>query len=127
MIKSKLAAWRGRAVLAVLVVGILAIGTAVYAQDYGLKKTAGAIGYATTGPRSEIYGLVGIIVTAFLSLLAFIFFGLMLYSGVRWMTARGNAEFATKAKENLTTSIIGITVILAAYALTRFVISRLGQ
>ena len=94
-----------------------------YAQDYGLGKTSAKLGYQA---GENIYTLLGRYVGAGLSMIAFVFFGMMLYAGIRWMTARGNEELITKAKDALTAGIIGIIVITASYGLTTFVFSRLG-
>jgi len=39
-----------------------------------------------------------------------------------WMTSGGNEEKIEKAKKILVSSIIGLTIVLAAYAITYFVI-----
>jgi hypothetical protein len=56
----------------------------------------------------------------------FVFFGLTVYSGFRWMLARGNDEFVQKAKDTLQGAIIGLVIVSLAYALTKFIFSRLG-
>jgi TRAP-type C4-dicarboxylate transport system permease small subunit len=59
--------------------------------------------------------------------LAFVFFGLTLYAGLRWMTAQGNEEMVTKSKEILKAAIIGLVIVTASYALTKFIFSQLAQ
>lgn len=126
MLNSKLQRIVGIITLSIFVgVGLLYM-TSVYADSYGLDKTAGAMGYSTNTSRSNIYAIIGVVVTAFLGLLGFVFFGLMLYSGLRWMLARGNQEFIEKAKSNLISAVIGLVIILGAYGITTFVFSRLG-
>lgn len=65
---------------------------------------------------------IGLFLNGFFSLLGIIFIGLILYSGFVWMTAKGNDAKVTKAKDNLTDSIIGLIIIIGAYALTSFVL-----
>lgn len=60
-----------------------------------------------------------------LGLIGLIFLVLTLYAGYLWMTASGEEENVTKAKNILRTSIIGLIIILAAYSITNFVIFRL--
>jgi hypothetical protein len=48
----------------------------------------------------------------------------MLYAGLMWMTARGDATKAEKAKDTIMRAVIGIIIIASAYAITSFVISR---
>ncbi len=69
-----------------------------------------------------VEGYVGIILTAFFSLLGIIAIALIIYSGFTWMTARGNEAQVTKAKDNLFTVIIGLIFIIGGYALTIFLL-----
>lgn len=70
----------------------------------------------------SVEGYVGIVLTAFFSLLGIIAIALIIYSGFTWMTARGNEAQVTKAKDNLFTVIIGLIFILGGYALTAFLL-----
>ncbi|MFA5129207.1 MAG: pilin [Patescibacteria group bacterium] len=92
-----------------------------------LKSVGGeAYGVGAEEPRSlpEIIG--GIIQTA-LSILGIVAALLIIYAGYIWMTARGKEERVTKAKETLEAAIIGLIIIMAAYAITYFVVDRLMQ
>lgn len=94
--------------------------TALATEDpYGLSATAGAAGLKTNKSLPE---LVGQIVGSGLSLLGIIFLGLMLYGGFRWMTARGDTKLVTEAKDTITNAVIGIAIVVSAYAITDFVI-----
>ncbi len=61
------------------------------------------------------------IINTLLTLLGLVFMLLMLYAGLTWVLARGNEEGITKAKDTLKRSVIGLTIILGAYALANFV------
>lgn len=61
------------------------------------------------------------VINIVLSLLGIIFILLMIYGGVTYMLARGNEEQTKKAKSLITQAIIGLVIILAAYAITYFV------
>jgi len=69
--------------------------------------------------------VVATIIKAALSLLAIIFIVLIILAGYRWMTASGNEEKIKKAQETLTTAIIGLIIVLAAYGITYFVFKYL--
>jgi len=69
--------------------------------------------------------VIGKMIAAILSLIGVIFLALMIYGGMLWMTARGNEEQITKAKSVLTSSSIGLAIILVAYAATAFIVSIL--
>ncbi len=59
---------------------------------------------------SKIIGFVGIL-----------FLILMIWGGLLWMTAAGNDEKTKKATLVITAAVIGLVIVLSAYAITRFV------
>lgn len=67
-------------------------------------------------------GSAGTIVLGFLGVI-FLFF--ITYSGIQWMTAGGNEERITKARGRMTRAVVGLIIIVSAYALTAFVINKL--
>jgi outer membrane murein-binding lipoprotein Lpp len=75
----------------------------------------------TTYDANFIASRSGQIVGVVLSFVGVIFLGLMIYAGIMWMTAQGNEQQVTKAKDLITNSIIGIVIVFAAYALTVFI------
>jgi apolipoprotein N-acyltransferase len=91
------------------------------AAIFQLNKVVPKTGIATT----DIGVLVGQGIKAALGLVGLIFFGLMVYGGFLWMTARGAEDQAEKAKNTVTTAVIGIAIIVSAYAITAFVTNRL--
>ena len=70
--------------------------------------------------------IISTIITTVLSLMGVIFLILAIYSGFKWMTAAGNEEAVEKAKGTLVNAIIGIVVVLAAYAISKFVVEIFG-
>lgn len=71
--------------------------------------------------------LVGKIINIFLTVIGAVFFLLMLYGGYQWMMARGDTDKVTKAKGLITDAIIGLIVVFSAYALTYFIVRRIGE
>jgi hypothetical protein len=74
--------------------------------------------------------LVGIIFKAIQYLLAFlgvVAVVIIIYAGFMWMTAGGNDEKVGKAKKTLMAGLIGLVIILLAYAIATFVIARLNE
>ena len=78
-------------------------------------------------PAISIPTVAGGIIKIFLSILAVIFIILMLYAGYLWMTARGNEEQVTKAKELITSAVIGLVIVIAAYAITYFALYMIAK
>lgn len=62
-----------------------------------------------------------------LSVTGFLFLALVVYGGYLWMTAAGNEETLTKAKQIISKAIVGFVVIMAAYSLTAFIGWYIGQ
>jgi len=102
-------------------------GNADAGNDYGLKKTAKTAGISTKDEgASDIATFIGQLIGAVLAFVGVLFLGLMIYGGIMWMTARGNEQLVTKAKDIITNAIIGIVIIALSYAVTSFIISQLG-
>jgi len=69
--------------------------------------------------------LVAQILKTVLSLLGIIFLVIMVFAGYRWMTASGNEEAITNAKGTIKRAIIGLIIIISAYAITAFIFNQL--
>ena len=92
----------------------------------GLEDLGQASGYETSGiSQTTISSIAGTAVSVFLSILGIIFIVLMLYGGYLWMTARGSEEQLTKAKELIQAAVIGLIIIVAAYAISFFIFNWL--
>ncbi len=96
------------------------------AQD--LLKKVGSTGkygpYQTVTPMTFSF-ILGTVVSAFLGLLGVIFMVLIIYAGYNWMTAEGEEEKVKKAKDTIRQAIIGLVLIIAAYAIWAFVRARI--
>ena len=79
---------------------------------------------APTGTNS-LSGIMATGIKAFLGLLGIIFLVLIIYAGFLWMTAQGDEEKVTKAKDTITRAVIGLVIIILAYSITYFVFSNL--
>ncbi len=77
---------------------------------------------ATTNTLPE---LIGNIIAVLLSVLGIIFVVLVVYAGFLYLTAAGDDTKVKKAKTLLTQSVIGLIIIVAAYAIAAFVIDAL--
>ncbi len=56
------------------------------------------------------------------SILGILFVIFIFYGGYIWMTAAGNEQKADKAKSIITESILGLVIVIGAYAISYFVI-----
>ncbi len=84
-------------------------------------QLATATGLATVDIR--IY--IGRVVKAFLALLGIIAVALIIYAGFLWMTSAGNPEKIDRAKKIIIDAVIGLLIILSAYAIVAFILHAL--
>ena len=70
-------------------------------------------------PREIILGLINVAM-GFLGLVAVI---VIMYGGFKWMTASGNEEKVEEAKKLIGAGIIGLVILLTAYALVSYIIN----
>ena len=88
----------------------------------GLNAT-GNIGYGVKDvtKTSTLSETIGKVVGAVLAFLGVAFFVLMIYGGYTWMFSMGNEQTATKAKDIIIAAVIGLVIVLAAYAITEYI------
>jgi len=104
---------------------LLAFGVNAQTTDplQGLDETAGKVAaFKTSKPGADfIQTRAGSIIGTVLSFVGVLFLIMMIYAGIMWMTAQGNDQQVTKAKDLLINSVIGIIIVFAAYAITAFI------
>jgi type IV secretory pathway VirB2 component (pilin) len=88
----------------------------------GLEADAGTIGLGDAGIKDIINNIISVVL-GFLGLIAVI---LILIGGFMWMTAGGSEEKVKKGRQYIINGVIGLIIILAAYAIATFVISNIG-
>ncbi len=104
----------------------------LFIQPVFAYKTIDSSGKALNGTveptglsTNDIQTTTGTLIKGALTVVGTVFFGLMVYGGFLWMTARGEEDQITRSKETIIAAIIGLAVILAAYAATNFVTNNL--
>ena len=76
--------------------------------------------------KEDLRTTVARVINVALSLLGVIAVVIILIGGFRWMTAGGNDEKVEEARKWIFSGIIGLAVILSAWAIARFVLSSLS-
>ncbi|SRR6056297_1124008 len=91
-----------------------------FAQNdgYGLTQTTGEVEGLKNGDPQTI---IGDIIGAVLTFVGILFLILVIYGGLLWMTARGNEQQIEKAKNLIGAAIVGLIIVLSAYAITAFI------
>ncbi|MEI7620711.1 MAG: hypothetical protein WCJ57_04055 [Candidatus Falkowbacteria bacterium] len=96
---------------------------------YGLDTTITAGGLEAplsvnavgSNPGQYVSSKVGQLVGSVLSFIGVILLILIIYAGLLWMTSAGNEKKTTQAKDILVSAIIGLVIVLSAYAITAFI------
>ena len=87
-----------------------------------LDETADGTGHIKTKmSNAGALGTVSLVISVALSLLGVVFLILMIYGGFIWMNSRGNDQEIQKALTIIRNSIIGLLIVIAAYAITAFI------
>lgn len=89
----------------------------------GLNVTANASGFGEQAP--SILTIAGQSISVIIGLLGILVLVMTVYSGFLYVESRGDKEKAAKAMKILTYTVAGAVIILAAYALTNFVVGAL--
>lgn len=86
------------------------------------EETGGAAGIKADKTLPE---MVGSIINVALGFLGIVFLVLLLYAGFLWMTAAGDETKVKKATGMITQAIIGLVIVVAAFAISNFVLGSL--
>lgn len=94
----------------------------VFAQvDIGVDAVAQSSGLQNI----PLPTLIGRIISTILGLLGIIFLIQLMYAGWLFMTSQGETDKSEKAKKIITQAIIGLVIMVSAYAITGFVVQAL--
>lgn len=94
---------------------LLRAGMDAAATEAGLKPTT----------ATEIQQVVGIVIREALKYLSILFIILILYAGIRWMTAAGDEGKIKTARGFLINASVGFIITLLAYQVTAFIINSI--
>ena len=124
-------------VLSLFVISLFALPvmvSAVYGEAPGtpINPVGGAndtlginYGKATGLGEKDVRNTIASIINVALGLLGLVVVVIILIGGFEWMTAGGNEEKTGEARNRIFAGIIGLAIILSAYAIATFVINSL--
>ncbi len=95
----------------------------INADTTGLTAT-GAAAYGTGTPL-DLPSLIGRIISIAIYLSGVVVFLILIYGGFIWMTARGDTDMVKKAQNMIAAAVVGLAVVLSAYAIARFVLNEI--
>ena len=108
-------------ILSVIII-FLALPCLVFAQSptETLEDVGGKANFARAD-ETTVSRIIGSVVNTALSLLGIVFVILMIYGGGRWMLAQGNEQEVDAAKKIIKNSLIGLIIVVGAYAIYNLV------
>ena len=109
------------------VLPVLLLPSVAFAQISEAETTLGAVG-TELGSSADV-GLEELIangINVLLVALGIVFLILVVYAGFLYLTSQGDPEKGKKAIKLLTQAVIGLVIIIAAYAIASFVIGQLA-
>ena len=123
-----------RAGAAIAAAALLAAPTMVFAQAAGSNPFVKAQQYtndvgSSAGIRTNrsLQEIVGQIINIALGFLGILLLAYLLYAGFLWMTAGGDSKKVDEAKTMIRNAIIGLIIIVAAFAISNFVLTNLAS
>ncbi|MDZ4221273.1 MAG: pilin [Patescibacteria group bacterium] len=78
------------------------------------------------GESDDLKGSIANVVNILLGFLGILAVVIIIYAGFKWMTAAGNEEQVGDAKKMLVQAVIGLVIIMMAWAITSFVTGQIG-
>lgn len=113
----------------ILLIIILLLPYFVFAAESEILNRLNTVsatgGYDTTNKATPLAQVAGIVIGALISLLGVIFIAYIVLAGYSWMTAYGDQTKVTKAKDTIKHSVIGLIIMLSAFAIWRFIYDTL--
>lgn len=89
-----------------------------------LKNIGENAGYGQA-TETSLLDIISSVINAVLGILGIIFIILILIAGYHWMTAHGKEEKVEKAQDTIRMAIIGLIIVVGAFAIWAFVSSYL--
>lgn len=118
---------------------VLALGTLVPATTLALTTSQGVNPFGTATNQitdvgnaaginsgsTNVYQIAGNLINVVLGFLGIILLGYFLYAGFLWMTSGGSDDKAEEARTMIKNAVIGLIIIVSAFAISNFVLGSL--
>lgn len=96
---------------------------AVYAQDKIDITPGGQFG--DLGNLTAA-GIVSGLIRLVLVITALVFFGILVWGGIRWITSKGDKQEVENARNQITHALIGLAIVFVAWAIVKLIQTLFG-
>lgn len=100
---------------------LVALPHLAFAQSADLAQFGATAGFATT----SLPIIIARVIRAIIGVIGVIFVCLVVYAGFLYLTAAGNPETAKRARQIIGQAMVGLIIVLSAFAITQFILNRL--
>ena len=90
-----------------------------------MKETGEEAGYSYNSTTTSPLPIISKVINVVFGLTGVIVFVLIIYGGILWMTAGGNDEQVKKAQKIIQRAVIGLIIVVLAYAITYFILKAI--
>jgi uncharacterized protein with PQ loop repeat len=108
--------------------GSITLPLAVLADDPYVRSQSyveGVAAGAEVDSGQDLPTIIGNIINIVLGFIGILLLVYILYAGFLWMTAGGNEDKVKEAKTMIKNAIIGLVIVIAAFAISTFVLSSI--
>lgn len=111
------------ATMMLVIVPMFTLALSAQANDdpFGTGYVTENINLSDADPRTVAMKIVSVLMT-FLGIIAVV---VILLGGFKWMTAGGNEDKVSEARKLIISGIIGLVIILSAWAIVNFVLTNI--
>jgi len=107
----------------VFMLALVAMPAVFAADDFGLTEIATEADLPGVDGDGDLKSTIGSLLSVILGFLGVIAVVIVLIGGFKYMVAGGSEEKVTDARKWIISGIIGLAIILSAYAITSFVLT----
>ncbi len=86
------------------------------------KKLFSSGGYSTDAEGASLQGRVASVINGVFGISGTLFLGMVVYSGIRWMTAGGNDDTVKQSRKRIVRATVGLGILLSSWIITNFVL-----
>ena len=91
----------------------------VYAEEINLKPPSGSQ-FGKLGELT-ITSIVSTAISLVMLVVALVFFFMLLWGGLRWVTSEGEQKAVEGARNQITNALIGLAIVFAAWAIMQLI------